>query len=130
MPAEVGAKTTREGGTGGAASKGLSDELWWCYANPGLHSDGAVAFPDAMEHRVGFLFAELTDRIDVVSFFNESVFRPHSIAGDRAERSFLQGGEGVRRPGLDYLPGGGEVDSARRSIVPVCHKLAGDALAD
>ena len=88
-PAEVGAKTTREGGTGGAASKGLPDKLWWRHASSGLHSDGAVAFPDAMEHRVGFLFAELTIGIDVVSLFNESVFRPYRIAGDRAERTFL-----------------------------------------
>ena len=129
-PAEVGAKTTRESGTGRATSKGVPDKLWWRHASSGLHSDGAVAFPDAMEHRVGFLFAELTIGIDVVSLFNESVFRPYRIAGDRAERTFLQWGEGVRRPGLDHLPGDGEVDNIRRDVVAVCDKLAGDTVAN
>ena len=96
---------------------------------PGKHGDVAIAFPDAVEHRVGLLFAELTHRINVVSLTDESVFWPHSVAGCCSERSFLKGGEGVRCPGLDYLLGDGEVDSICCVVVTVRGELAGDALA-
>ena len=76
------------------------------------------------------LFAEFANRVNVVAFLDESVFRPDSIADHRAQGAFLQRGKGVQCFGFDHLSGASEIDRARGDIEPAGLKFARNALAD